>query len=207
MRKRNPFALVMVMLAVFSWNASLVFATEAVVSFSGTVETVTDANAHLPSGVIVGAAVSGQFRYETVGSSVSFPFANYAEYTFADGGMSISVVIDGNTFTTTTPTPIVPDLELANDFTNVGDYFELEATTSAAFASDLGNAGARIVFADADSPYELFDSLDLPLTNADLAFAEASTSYGFLQRWRQRALVFDLSYRRSELRAAGCAAG
>jgi hypothetical protein len=154
---------------------------EVVATFTGTVLSVTDSNAQLPGDVVLSAVVSGRFQYQTTGTTVSFPFSDYAEYTFVDGGMSIRVTVGSNSWEAATPTAAAPHLELTNDSATLRDGFWLTASTPVSFPADLGSSRASIVLQDQSVPYQMVGDLDLPLGAADLVFAAATVRQGIVR--------------------------
>jgi hypothetical protein len=156
-------------------------AVEVVATFSGAVISITDSNGYLPNDVVLNAPVTGRFQYQTSGSSVSFPFSDYAEYTFVDGGMSIRATVGANSWEAATPTNMIPHLELTNDAIPLRDEFRLTATTLVSFPGALASSRASVVLKDETAPYQLVGDLDLPLTDTDLVFAAATVHQGVVQ--------------------------
>jgi hypothetical protein len=169
------------LLALTCTLATPACALEVVATFAGTVVSVTDSDAYLPDDVVLSAAVTGRFQYQTTGTTVSFPFNDYAEYTFADGGMSIRVTVGSSSWEVTTPTAATPHLELTNDSATLRDGFWLTASTPVAFPADLGSSRASIVMKDESVPYQMVGDLDLPQSAADLVFTSATVRQGLVR--------------------------
>jgi len=164
-----------------------------VVHFQGTVVRVTNAYARLPATVTVGAPVYGSFRYELEGVTVAQPYWGYALYTIRDAGLHISVDIGPMHWHATNPTAGSTDVEIEND----PDIFRISAGTARSFPFRFGTVGMDVTILDYSAPYEMVDRIALPITNRDIAWANANSKSGSV--WSQTGGYWGISYEISKI--------